>query len=549
MPVVLFSLSVTALLWLALGSERAEILGTTYERSAFHHLLVFQDYYAAPLVLGILVAGLFPPLQRAGLAVAAWCSRHILAVAAGTAAALALGSVLVYHAHPLSMDEFAPYFQSRVFAAGRLTGEFPPDLVRWLIPPGFRDVFFKVDVSGHVVSSYWPGFALLLTPFTAAGAPWLLNPLIGGATVLVMHKLGRELFAKPEWAGLVALLTLASPAVSINAISFYSMPAHLLLNATYALLLLKPSPGRAFLAGLIGSVALVLHNPVPHMAFALPWIAWLALREGRLRVLGCLAAGYLPLCVFLGFGWAWYYRSLGSARTVLEVAVQAGPAKMAWQSMSNVFALPYHTLLVDRLWGLGKLWLWAAPALITFGALGLNRVRGAVWRVFAGSALLTLFVYVFVPWDQGHGWGFRYFHSAWLVLPLFAVAALAESGERQGAPSGSHRYLAACALLSLVAMNALRAFQVEGFVARHLAQVPVAESGDTRITIIEPLGGFKLEDLVQNDPLLRNPAMRLASRGPAADAAMMAQRFPQFRLLHMDKRGSVWGIPAEERAK
>ena len=50
--------------------------------------------------------------------------------------------------------------------------------------------------------------------------------------------------------------------------------------------------------------------------------------------------------------------------------------------------------------------------------------RDALCRLLTASALLTLFGYFLVPVDQGHGWGYRYFHSAWMALPLLATAAL-----------------------------------------------------------------------------------------------------------------------------
>jgi len=175
---------------------------------------------------------------------------------------------------------------------------------------------------------------------------------------------------------------------------------------------------------------------------------------------------------------------------------------------------------------------------------GMLRVhRQAVWRVLAGCALLTLSVYFFVPFDQGHGWGFRYFHATWLVLPLLAVAAVAaEQARNEISSTRLHGYLAACAVLSLVFMTSLRAIQVEDFISRHLAQVPVAPRGETRVTIIEPLGGYYLADLAQNDPFLRERSLVLVTRGPSRDADMMSKRFPQYALLHKDRRGSVWGL-------
>jgi hypothetical protein len=528
---LIFSLAVTAALWLAIASERSQI-EDPLRTSIFHHLLVHQDYDAAPLFFAILLAALFKPIQRAALALARWCDGHILAVAAASAGFLALGARLAYHAYPLSMDEYAPLFQSGAFAAGRIAGEFPPDLLPWLIPRNFVNVFFRADPAGHVISTYWPGFALLLTPFTALKVPWLLNPLIGGATVLVMHRLARELLGRPEAVGLVVLATLASPAVTINAVSYYSMPVHLLANATFALLLLRATARRALIAGFVGSIALVLHNPVPHMVFALPWIVWVALQANRIQLLAALTAGYLPVCLLIGFGWAWYQRGFGSSPT--DVAAQIGAGQMMLRAAGNVLELPSHLLLMDRLWALGKIWLWAAPALVALALAGgwESRHKG-LWRVLMASAILTLVVYCFVPFDQGHGWGYRYFHSAWLVIPLLAAAA----------NSRLHGYVAACAVLSLVLLNGLRAHQVDSFIREHVAQIPIAPSGTPRVTIIEPLGGYYAADAVQNDPFLRRPTMLLVTRGHSRDAVMMARRFPDYRLLHMDRRGSVWGTP------
>lgn len=78
--------------------------------------------------------------------------------------------------------------------------------------------------------------------------------------------------------------------------------------------------------------------------------------------------------------------------------------------------------------------------------------------------------------------------------------------------------------------------------ARHRAQLPAAE-GDARVIFIDPRGGYFNWDLAQNDPFLRNHVLRFTSRSPQADAAAMAELFPQYRLLGADRRGSVWGIP------
>jgi len=49
-----------------------------------------------------------------------------------------------------------------------------------------RGAFLAGAPDGRIVSTYWPGFALLLVPFSALRVPWLLNPLLGGATLVAL---------------------------------------------------------------------------------------------------------------------------------------------------------------------------------------------------------------------------------------------------------------------------------------------------------------------------------------------------------------------------
>ena len=535
------SIGITALIALVLVQQRTGVRNP-FELPVFRHLILFQDYYTLLPFIAILLAALAPPVRRFGMQLAGRCGRHPVPVSLVTVALLAIGSHAVYHLHPLSMDEYAAVFQSRIFAESRLTGQLPPALADWLAPSWLQGRFIRMSAaSGAAVSGYWPGFALLLTPFTALDVAWLLNPLIGGATVLAMHRLGMALFESEECAGLVVLLTLASPAVTINAISYYSMPAHFLANALFALLLLQPSPVRAFSAGLVGSIALVLHNPAPHLLFAMPWLIWLLFRPDRVRVLASLGAGYLPLALLLGWGWLLFIETVAGRFTPAAAATAGNALGILTDKLQGIAGWTSETGHGGQLYGLAKLWLWAVPGLLAVAAMGAWRVRraGGVWLPLIGSALLTYCAFFLVQFDQGHGWGFRYFHSAWLVLPLLAVAALQRADARSALPG----YLAGCAALSLAFLTALAALQVEHFMARHLTQLPAATGGMARVIIIDRTVGYYAWDLAQNDPFLRNRVIRLISRGPLPDREMMVRNFPRYSMLHAGPNGTVWGLP------
>lgn len=108
--------------------------------------------------------------------------------------------------------------------------------------------------------------------------------------------------------------------------------------------------------------------------------------------------------------------------------------------------------------------------------------------------ILTLFGYFLVPVDQGHGWGYRYFYSAWMALPLLSTAALfrparspreASSPARLFEDSETKGFVAACILLTLVFGVGFRAWQLQDFIARDLSQVLQYKGTERRVVILD----------------------------------------------------------------
>ena len=515
----------------------------------FFFLFAYDDFWGTATELLILVGAIFLAANVPARTVLRTAGEHPRTVAAIAALVLCAGTVFVYHDHPLSMDEYAAYFQSQVFATGHITGQFPVALKDWLIPPRFQDFFLQISLAnGHVSSTYWPGHALLMAPFALLGAPWACNPVLTALTLLVIHRLAMHMFADLEAAGLALLLTIASPVIFGNGISYYSMPAHLLANSLYALLLVRPTTLRCFAAGIVGSVALCLHNPVPHTLFAVPWLIWVATRPGGRQGLGALCAGYLPLSLLLGVGWFEFSNHLRREGRENPVALADGHRL---QAMLSVFSPPTATVLLARLIGAAKVWIWAVPSLLILACYGAARwFRNPLCRMFAASALITFIGYLFFPPDQGHGWGYRYFHSAWVALPLLATAAIFRpvqtSPDEAGKPAGlfedsdTRQFVTACALLTLVFGVGWRAWQIQDFVNDQISRVPSYPGTEHRVIIIDDRFSFYGADLVQNDPWLRGNVIRMYSHGAAEDAKMIAQYFPRMRLVARGPYGSVW---------
>jgi len=449
---------------------------------------------------------------------------------AAVTVALAASAFLVYRAHPLSMDEYAPLFQARVFARGHLAAKVPPLLLPRLVPP--IRWFLEAAPTGEIVSAYWPGFALLLTPFAWLGIPWLLNPVIGALSLALLWRLARRLWPGTDAPGWAVLFAAASPTFSVNAISFYSMGAHLAASLGFALLVLE---GRLVLAGAIGSLALALHNPFPHALFALPFIAWISLRPAPVRNLLRLALGYAPGLLVLVGGWM-----LFRARLTHPQETQGGLLAGLDVVRRYAFTVPSPELLLERTMSLAELASWAVPLLLPLAVLGAVRCReNAGARLLALSALLTLLGYAFVPYDQGHGWGYRYFHGAWGALPILAAGAL-EKAETSGS---LRKLMGVAAVCSLVLCTAIRFVQVRTFIDAHLAQLPSVPGGPgQRVIFVDPSRGSYSIDLVQNDPFLENDRWILISHGQTRDAQFMQAFFPRSRLAGRGPVASVWVV-------
>jgi hypothetical protein len=501
----------------------------------FRDLLTRYDLRAAWLALVICVlAGLWrrpAPLLR----LVDFIGQHPIGIALTTVAALAVSALVVYHDYPLSMDEYAAVFQSKVFASGTVAAQVPPDLVDWLVVRGFNGTFLIASPeTGRVVEAYWPGFALLLAPFQFLTVPWLCNASLSGLAVFLIYWITREISADRRAAGWAMLFALASGAFLAEGISYYSMQAHLAANLAFVALLIKPSTTRAFAAGLVGSLALILHNPVPHALFAIPWIVALALQSDRRRHLAPLIVGYLP-GVALGIGWLLFRAGIGTDGLGLAPIGAAA---------SGVFAWPDAVLFSSRVAALVKMCVWAMPSLFALALFGCGLWRSDPRvRLLASSTILTVVAYFFVRFDQGHGWGYRYFHSAWGIVPILAGCAMAD---RSQASERLVSFAGASAILSLLLLIPFQMSRIDQFITQHLAQLAPPRRPGNNIYFIHPLGGYYLADMIQVDPLLRSEDLLLVSHGAALDAQLIQRNWPGAVKVSGGRAADQWYLGTED---
>jgi len=574
----------------------------------FRHLLSTVDWAGALLGAIFLAAASFLPPQRWVDDLAAWLGRQALLVAAATAVGLSALSLTAHHAYPLSMDEYAPYFQAQVFSQGHLAGQWPAELAPLLVGPAHVGHFLALSSkTGHACSEYWPGHALLMTPFMKLGIPWACNPVLSAGAILLFAAVARMAFGDRA-AGWAVLFALASPVFAAYGISFYAMTSHLTLNLLYAFLLLGPTLPRVAAAGAVGGFALILHNPFPHLVFALPWLGWLAARPDRwtrLPLIGlCYAATFLPLEI----GWHNIEQSVRDDRpasiapaaalarsspddgvaTRLPVDAAASPSDKGgirtllghvW-SYLTVFKLPSFLDFLDhRFSSMLRLVAWDAPGLLPLACWAAWRCRRSTpARLFALSGLCTFLGYSIVPASGGHGWGYRYFFSAWSCLPLLisslASCAGAAGSARASAPADAApdtdepagasvamdilRVAGLAAVLSLAVCLPVRLWQMHAFITEHLDQMPplpppaVAARGDV-VRFLDPEQGWFRHDLIRNDPFFSRGPYVFVSQGRDHDKLVVEKLAESVgmraRMTFSDGRGSTWLVePAPQES-
>jgi hypothetical protein len=506
---------------------------TRYMSRIFQYLLMLDDARTVWLTLAVCVLAVFWKRPAPVLQLVDFVSAHVIAVVLATTALLGLGALFIYHNNAFSMDEYAAVFQAKIFAAGRLTGQVPPSVVDWVLPQDFNGSFLVASRStGQTMSGYWPGFSLILSLFESLRIPWLCNATLAGVSLVLIHRITFEITADRRAAGWAVLFAIACGAFVAYAISYYSMQAHLTANLLFAWLLMKPTSARAFLAGIVGSLALVLHNPFPHALFAIPWILAIIRSQEHRRFVALLFAGYLPLLLLLGAGWLHLRGVVTAGNSGFNV-----PAA----TLRGYFSFPDRAMMDAQVGSLAKLWVWAVPGLFPLALLGRLRCGADPRvRVLTQSAMLTLIGYVFFVFDQGHGWGYRYFHSAFGVVPILAACGIAShtrSSDRLLAFAG------AVAVLNLVIVLPVQMGQIQHIIARHMAQLPPAVRPGNNVYFVRAnTPAFYLADLVQMDPLLRQPDLILFSPGPDAAARMRRENWPNTTLVAVTLVARRFGV-------
>lgn len=236
-----------------------------------------------------LVGGLFgPPSARGEPEPGGVDAFSALAGLFAFASALAL-NVLAYERHPHVPDEVVYLLHARYLAAGHLFLPAPPSAA------GF-DLDLMLQDGERWFCPVPPGWPLVLAVGAFFGVPWLVNPLLGGLTVLATYALARELVdcRSARW---IALLLAASPWFAFLNMSYMTHTWMLLCTVIGALGVTRARRTGSALWTLAGGAAagmVSLIRPLEGLIVALSlglWSIGLGGRRIRLDAIATLVLG------------------------------------------------------------------------------------------------------------------------------------------------------------------------------------------------------------------------------------------------------------------
>jgi hypothetical protein len=344
-----------------------------------------------------------------------------------------------YDGVPHFPDEVSYIFQAKLFAAARLTTHTPS--VSEAFHTWRPNWLYERD--GHWSTFYSAGHPLALAPGVVLGAMWLVPPMLGGASVVLIGLVGRKLY-DPVTGLLAALLLAASPFFLMQSSNFMSHITWVFYMLMSMFLMLQRDKVWLFgaLAGLFFALALntrVVEAVVlmPPFAIALAWP--LLQRETRAeatgRVLGFLAGGAVgALLMFL--------YNAGLTGDPLLPAISDHPATDGGvfgftethtlsSGLRNMQALLMALILLLDGW----------PAVVGLALLLTPFLLGSrnPWDYFClACALLIACVYVFFPWP-GFYEGPRYWFQAMPFLMLLSARGAVLAAGMLGAAASKVR--------------------------------------------------------------------------------------------------------------
>jgi 4-amino-4-deoxy-L-arabinose transferase-like glycosyltransferase len=368
-----------------------------------------------------------PPGSRGQIVAAA--GAVVLAVMATALSLWMAGTVLERLPH--LPDETVQLLQASWFSEGRLVQAASAI-------QDHLDIPFTYVSEGRWISHYPPGWPLLLAVGLEVRASWVLAPLLGGLYVLLIWRLGRELFDGPT--GIIAAALAALSPMSRIVFGSHLSHAGSSTAIVLALLLLAVAHRRGWpvlaAGGGLGLALALAMRPLTAVAVAVPAAIFLVddLRraERSPRGVGVLLgaalgglAGTLPLL----------WTNLVVTGHPLHL-----PYTLARGTMYGLANLPFGLRNLDAIlastvpalygWGWGSSWVWLFQALpLAFAWIPfLLRRAGRSEVLLLGIVACLAAAHLGTRAHGLHGYGPRYLFDAFFAIFLLTARGVMELG-------------------------------------------------------------------------------------------------------------------------
>jgi len=331
-------------------------------------------------------------------------------------------------------DGVSYLFQARYLAQGHIFLPSPPDAAAF-------EMSHVVNDGARWFSKYFPGWPGVLALGVVIGAPWMINPLLAGLTLLLLHRCLLRLY-EPWLANLVILLVAVSPWFLFMSSGFMGHPVSLVW--TLLALLATERERRARTgewAAVVGvSVGLLfLTRPLEGVLLA-PVIGLWAWRGGEpgwgaRSFVSCGIAGSITGALMLPFNRAltgratmtpfrlWSEINYGPGADVMGFGPNVGIPD--WDSIDPI---PGHGF-IDVLLNMNKNMTSTNVELFGWGGGSLVLACTAVllwrWRgpdlLFLGIGAAVIIGHVFYWFPGGPDYGARYWYQILIPLVLMTV--------------------------------------------------------------------------------------------------------------------------------
>jgi hypothetical protein len=332
-------------------------------------------------------------------------------------------SFFAFDHYPHIQDSVAQVFHGTIFAGGHLTAPSPL----------LRDFFYYDNMinNGRWYSQYPPGHSFLMMVGVLVGAPWIINPLLGSATIVLLFFLGRELYGDAS-GRLAAVLGLFSPFILFMSSEFMNHVTALFLFTVFLLFYARTvrlkSVNSAIVAG--ASIGWIMNiRPLTAVSLAMPFAVYACclLWQQFKRYKKPFLAMSLAASVFVGILLAFNYLTNGNPLLFGYQVLHGdkhlpGFGHAAWGGAHTLALGVRHTL--NNFIGLNKyLFEWPIPSLsfvvFLFASRKINH-----WDVLLLLSFFSLAAGYLFYWYQDWCFGPRFLYEASGAVILLTVRGI-----------------------------------------------------------------------------------------------------------------------------